>query len=186
MESTHETASTDKQRTVLEAVAEMIVARGIGVGERLPPELDLARDLGAARSTVREALKAWQGMGVVSRNKGAGTVLRVPISGKSMQVRRPIEAEACRLAALRANDRQRTEIIHRAMTGGRRITAFTMRSTMLQETRCSSNWWISCSTHFTRSIATRSGHRSLGPLRFGCICRWPRRSATAIQTGQWR
>lgn len=70
-------------------------------------------------------------MGVVSRNKGAGTVLRVPISGKSMQlplsialeadsllrtleVRRPIEAEACRLAALRANDRQRTEIIHRA------------------------------------------------------------------------
>ena len=114
MESTHETASTDKQRTVLEAVAEMIVTRGIGVGERLPPELDLARDLGVARSTVREALKAWQGMGVVSRNKGAGTVLPVPISGKSMQVRRPIEVEACRLAALRANDRQRAEIIHRA------------------------------------------------------------------------
>lgn len=130
MDRSPQGSSSDKQRAVLDAVAEMIVARGLGVGDRLPPELDLARDLGVGRSTVREAMKSWQGMGIVTRNKGAGTVLRVALSGRPMQLplsisleadsllrtleaRRPIEAEACRLAALRADDRQRHEILHR-------------------------------------------------------------------------
>lgn len=119
-----------KPREVLDAVAEMIVARGIGVGDRLPPELDLARDLGVGRSTVREALRSWQSMGIVTRNKGAGTILRVPISGQSRQyplsisleaqsllrtleVRRPLEVDAARLAAIRADDRQRHQIMDR-------------------------------------------------------------------------
>ncbi|MAQ82213.1 FadR/GntR family transcriptional regulator [Psychromarinibacter halotolerans] len=119
-----------KPREVLDAVAEMIVARGIGVGDRLPPEIELARELGVGRSTVREALRSWQSMGIVTRNKGAGTVLRAPISAQSMQfplsisleaqslmrtleVRRPLEVDSARLAAVRADERQRHEIMTR-------------------------------------------------------------------------
>lgn len=117
-----------KPREVLDAVAEMIVAQGIKVGDRLPAEVELARQLGVGRSTVREALRAWQSMGIVTRNKGAGTVLRAPISAQSMrfplsisleaeslqrtlEVRRPLEIDAARLAAVRANERQRHEIM---------------------------------------------------------------------------
>ncbi|PZX14354.1 GntR family transcriptional regulator [Palleronia aestuarii] len=125
--------SSGKQRDVLEAIAEMIVSRGIGVDDRLPPELELARELGVGRSTVREAMKAWQGMAIVTRNKGAGTVLRVPIVPsaerlplsisleaqsliRTLEVRRPLEIEAARHAAVRADERARHRIMDRMYT----------------------------------------------------------------------
>lgn len=122
-----------KTREVLDAVAAMIVERGIGVGDRLPPEVELARQLGVGRSTVREALQSWQSMGIVTRNKGAGTILRVEIGERSVQfplsieleakslrrvleVRRPLECDAARLAAIRATARQRHEVMDRVYT----------------------------------------------------------------------
>ncbi|WP_315900706.1 MULTISPECIES: FadR/GntR family transcriptional regulator [Mameliella] len=121
-------SGTGKAREVLNRIAEMIAENGIGVGDRLPPETELAKALGVGRSTVREALQAWQSLGIVTRNKGAGTVLRAPITTSSLhlpiaitleaqslqrmlEVRRPLEADAVRLATLRATDRQRHEIM---------------------------------------------------------------------------
>lgn len=123
---------TAKQRDVLDALVGMIEARRLGVGDRLPPEMELARELGVGRSTVREALRSWQSMGIVTRNKGAGTVLAAEISGRSMQlplsvnleaesllrtlaVRRPLEVEAVKLAARNATERDRHEITGRML-----------------------------------------------------------------------
>lgn len=123
---------TTKQRDVLDALLEMIEARQLGIGDRLPPEMELARTLGVGRSTVREALRSWQDMGIVTRNKGAGTVLAAEISGRSMQlplsvsleaesllrtlaVRRPLEIEAVRLAARNATERDRHAITGRML-----------------------------------------------------------------------
>ncbi|WP_241524121.1 FadR/GntR family transcriptional regulator [Oceaniglobus indicus] len=118
-----------KKRAVIDALSEMIAARGLQQGDRLPSELDIARDLSVARSTVREALGAWQVMGIVQRNKGAGTILMAPVCNtgglsltleaeslrRMLEVRRPLEAEAARLAARRADDRARHDITGRML-----------------------------------------------------------------------
>ena len=117
-------------RGVLDALIEMIEVANLQVGDRLPPEIELAQRLNVGRSTIREALKAWQGMGIVVRNKGAGTTLAAEISKTSIQipmtlkveaesllrthaVRRPLEIEAVKIATSLANDQQRKVIIAR-------------------------------------------------------------------------
>lgn len=110
-------------RDVLDALSRMVERAGLGIGDRLPPEIELAERLGIGRAKVREALIAWQNMGIVTRNKRAGTVLAAEVSTKAIQipltlkleaesllrthaVRRPLELEAVHLAARHANDRQ--------------------------------------------------------------------------------
>jgi GntR family transcriptional repressor for pyruvate dehydrogenase complex len=97
------------------------ILRGIiKPGERFPPERDLAAMLKVSRSSLRQALKALQVMGVLDVTQGSGTylaksaeaVLRepqdllVPLRGISFaelyEARRAMEAEAAASAALRA------------------------------------------------------------------------------------
>ncbi|UWR90154.1 FadR/GntR family transcriptional regulator [Phaeobacter inhibens] len=102
-------------RDVLEALTYMIEVDGLGIGDRLPPEVDIARQLGIGRAKVREALTAWQNMGIVTRNKKAGTrlatevvsnAIHLPVTVKleaesllrTHAVRRPLEIETVRLA----------------------------------------------------------------------------------------
>jgi GntR family transcriptional regulator len=52
------------------------IARGkIGPGGQLPPEPQLAGELGVSRPTLREALRSLQDEGLVTRSRGAGTFL---------------------------------------------------------------------------------------------------------------
>lgn len=116
-----------RKQDVAASLIELIGREGIGPGERLPPEIELARRLGVGRSTIRETLRAWQDTGIVTRNKGAGTTLMVDVT-RSVQVpltlrleaesllrtqgvRRPLEIEAARLAARLATDAQRATIL---------------------------------------------------------------------------
>ena len=119
-------------RDVIDDLVSLIAERGLGPGDRLPPELELARTLGVGRSKLREALAAWQRMGIVIRNKGAGTMLAAPISGRplalplsvsleaesllrTLAVRRPLEIEAVRLAADRSLPSDRDRIMARML-----------------------------------------------------------------------
>ena len=118
-------------RNVLEALSLMIERAGLRVGDRLPPEVDIAIKLNVGRSKVREALVAWQNMGIVTRNKKAGTRLAAEVSSNSIHmpvtlkleaesllrthaVRRPLEIEAVRIAALRVTEQQARVILARA------------------------------------------------------------------------
>lgn len=87
------------------------------VGTKLPAETALAKTLGVGRSTVREALRALTGAGLVQPRQGAGvfviatepaedwgTRLRQSAITDIYEVRMLIEAEAAQLAA-----RRRTE-----------------------------------------------------------------------------
>lgn len=117
-------------RDVMDTLAELVEVAGLKVGDRLPPEVELARKLGVSRSKVREALTSWQKMGIVTRNKGAGTVLSAEVSRDAVHmpltlkieaesllrthaVRRPLEIEAAKLAARNASAQQRREIVAR-------------------------------------------------------------------------
>lgn len=97
------------------------VLRGVvRPGERLPPERDLAALLNVSRSSLRQALKALQVMGVLEVKQGSGNYLSasaehilrepanllVPLRGISFgelyEARRAMEAEAAACAASRA------------------------------------------------------------------------------------
>lgn len=116
---------------MINALIVMIEQAHLQVGDRLPPEQALASRLGVGRSTIREALKAWQSMGIVTRNKGAGTVLAAEVTSNSVHVpitlkleaesllrtngvRRPLEVESVRLASQLATRKQRKLIRQRA------------------------------------------------------------------------
>ncbi|RFU36503.1 FadR family transcriptional regulator [Actinomadura logoneensis] len=87
------------------------------VGTRLPGETTLARDLGVGRSTVREAVRALAGAGLLESRQGSGVYvlalepvtswdvkLRQASVADVFEVRTLLEVEAARLAATRRDD----------------------------------------------------------------------------------
>jgi GntR family transcriptional repressor for pyruvate dehydrogenase complex len=112
---------------VLDALAEMVERSGLTIGDRLPPEVSLAATLGVGRSTIREALNRWEGLGIIRRRRGDGTYLSarvqtsrglvptmVRLEGEAllrlMEIRRTLENDVVRKATRNATDEQRREI----------------------------------------------------------------------------
>ena len=58
-------------RKVATALLGRITDRTISAGERLPPEMELARQFGVHRGTVREALRELESNGVLKRERGS-------------------------------------------------------------------------------------------------------------------
>ncbi|MEU6766098.1 FCD domain-containing protein [Streptomyces sp. NPDC046853] len=104
------------------------------VGSKLPGETTLAKELGIGRSTVREALRALAGAGLVKARQGAGvfviatqpvadwpTRLRRAAVTDVYEVRMLVEVQAARLAALRRTEDDITAM--RAALEGRRAAS---------------------------------------------------------------
>lgn len=104
------------------------------VGTRLPGETTLARELGVGRSTVREALRALAGAGLVRPRQGAGvfviatapetdwpTRVRRAAVTEVYEVRMAVEVHAARLAADRRTAQDVTAL--EAALAGRRAAA---------------------------------------------------------------
>jgi GntR family transcriptional regulator, transcriptional repressor for pyruvate dehydrogenase complex len=58
-------------RKVATAIGARILDRSLREGDRLPPEMELARQFGVNRSTVREALRELESNGLVMRRPGS-------------------------------------------------------------------------------------------------------------------
>jgi GntR family transcriptional regulator, transcriptional repressor for pyruvate dehydrogenase complex len=120
-----------EQRTrgaaVLDALADMVDRAGLEIGDRLPPEVSLAEQLGVGRSTIREALNRWEGLGMIRRRRGDGTYLSarvqsvkgpvptmIRLEGEALlrliEVRRALECAVVQQAARNATTRQKAEI----------------------------------------------------------------------------
>jgi GntR family transcriptional repressor for pyruvate dehydrogenase complex len=112
---------------VLDALAEMVERAGLKIGDRLPPETSLATSLGVGRSTIREALNRWEGLGIIRRRRGDGTYLAarvqtsrglvptmVRLEGEALlrllEIRRTLENDVVRKATRNATRKQREEI----------------------------------------------------------------------------
>ncbi len=113
---------------VLDALAEMVERAGLKIGDRLPPEVSLAASLGVGRSTIREALNRWEGLGIIRRRRGDGTYLAarvqtsrglvptmVRLEGEALlrllEIRRTLENDVVRKATQHATGKQRAEIM---------------------------------------------------------------------------
>lgn len=70
-------------RKVASALLDRITRRALNPGERLPPEMELARQFGVHRGTVREALRELETNGVLKRERGS----------KLMMVTRPTRGD---------------------------------------------------------------------------------------------
>jgi GntR family transcriptional repressor for pyruvate dehydrogenase complex len=112
---------------VLDALADMVERSGLKIGDRLPPEVSLAATLGVGRSTIREALNRWEGLGIIRRRRGDGTYLSarvqtsrglvptmVRLEGEAllrlMEIRRTLENDVVRKATINATPAQRRQI----------------------------------------------------------------------------
>ncbi|WP_326697539.1 FCD domain-containing protein [Streptomyces sp. NBC_01754] len=115
----------------VEHLRERITGGTWPVGTKLPGETTLAASLGVGRSTVREALRALSGAGLVRSRQGAGvfvvateatedwsTQLRRAAVTDVYEVRVLIEVEAAQLAARRRTDED-VLALDAALTGRR-------------------------------------------------------------------
>jgi GntR family transcriptional regulator len=65
---------------------------------RLPSEPELARRMGVSRATLREAMRSFEGQGLIRRRQGVGTfvVAQVPVIDSGLEVLESIESIAQR------------------------------------------------------------------------------------------
>src|SRR3954466_1029105 len=61
---------------VAEQIQKLIAEGSLNPGDRLPPERELATRFGVARSSIRDAVRTLEVMGILEPRQGAGTVVR--------------------------------------------------------------------------------------------------------------
>lgn len=112
----------------------LIESRQLQPGDRLPGERRLVESLGVSRTSVREALRSLEGMGLIEVKAGKGAYVKQPISEfvestlphpllvdrdtlkKLYELREIIETGAATIAALKATEED-LQIMHRAVEG---------------------------------------------------------------------
>jgi GntR family transcriptional repressor for pyruvate dehydrogenase complex len=107
---------------VVSQIQTWIAENGVGVGDRLPPERELATRLGVSRATISQALVAMEVAGMVSVRHGDGVILMEPAGSTKVinalrqhaqQIPEIIEAREAletKLAALAAHRRSEQDL----------------------------------------------------------------------------
>lgn len=108
-------------RAVLDRVEQDLLAGRIGPGDRLPPERDLAAQLGVGRSTVREALRVLEVLGLIRTGTGSGPtsgamVVTTPTGGMAALLRLQLAAQGFALPDLVATRLLLEEATARALS----------------------------------------------------------------------
>jgi len=63
-------------QSVQDAIRAFILDNKLRAGDPLPPETDLARQLGVSRNSVREAVKSLESLGILETRRGSGLFVR--------------------------------------------------------------------------------------------------------------
>jgi DNA-binding FadR family transcriptional regulator len=78
MEATRPFRGPALNRAIRDYILGFIATERLSAGDSLPSETRLAQDLGVARNSVREAIKALQSLGIVEVRHGEGIFVREP------------------------------------------------------------------------------------------------------------
>ncbi|ETA80161.1 FadR/GntR family transcriptional regulator [Youngiibacter fragilis] len=114
--------------TVIDQIKDMIISGELKKGDRLPPERDLVDTLHVSRTSIREALRALQIIGLVECRQGGGNFIREsfednliePLSLmfvlqnsrnlELIELRKSIEVQMAALAAVKIGDDELGEL----------------------------------------------------------------------------
>ena len=120
--------STKVYEQVIEQIKEMIVSGKLKKGDRLPPERELVEHLQVSRTSIREAIRALQIIGLVECKQGGGNFIKEsfenslfePLSimfvlqnskpEEILELRKIVEVETAALAAEKIKDKELKEI----------------------------------------------------------------------------
>ncbi|WP_304598469.1 FadR/GntR family transcriptional regulator [Homoserinimonas sp. OAct 916] len=99
------TADQRAWRIVLETIERDLLSGALKPGDRLPGERALAAELGVGRSSVREALRVLEVLGLVRTNTGSGPlagamIVATPAGGMSQLMRLQVAATGFPVAAI--------------------------------------------------------------------------------------
>ncbi len=110
---------------IVEQIQEMILAGELQAGDKLPSERDMAETFEASRSSIREAVRSLEILGIIESRQGEGNYIRgasgtqwlEPLSvmfklnggtfDEILEMRQILECEAARLAAERIDEDQK-------------------------------------------------------------------------------
>src|SRR5881409_3349557 len=113
---------------VAEQIQKLVAEGSLKPGDRLPPERELATRFGVARSSIRDAVRTLEVMGILEPRQGTGTVVRdlsadslvVPLASvltrkremvaELLDVRRIIEPALAARAARNASEEEVAEL----------------------------------------------------------------------------
>lgn len=113
---------------IVDNLVKRIAEKELRSGDKLPPELELARNLGVSRNSLREAFKRLASLGVLEVRQGEGTFVKNPsvsstlraitpllrLDGQDLQelfeARVYLEKGTARLAALRIDSEELAEL----------------------------------------------------------------------------
>jgi GntR family transcriptional repressor for pyruvate dehydrogenase complex len=104
-----------ERNQVAERVQTLLEEREVEPGDRLPPERQLAAELGVSRSTLREGLRRLVDLGIVEARQGSGTYVAPLDLDDLLEARLQLEPYAARLAA-RRRGQQDLARLDRALT----------------------------------------------------------------------
>lgn len=98
------------RKQVAERVQALLEEREVAPGDRLPPERQLAVELGVSRSTLREGLRRLVDLGIVEARQGSGTYVAPLDLDDLLEARLQLEPYAARLAARRRKAKDVTRL----------------------------------------------------------------------------
>ena len=124
------------QQTAERLYSRIVLEKGLTAGEKLPNEVELARELGVSRATLREAIRTLTAQGVLEVRRGKGTFVAQQVAEMDdfgfssleqirgqlrdlFELRAIFEPQAARLACVRATEQELAEIL----TQGERVAA---------------------------------------------------------------
>ena len=76
--------TTNISKLVMESIKQALLRRSLQPGDRLPTETELCESLGVGKSSVREAIKMLEVLGVVETRQGEGTYIAKKIAETSV------------------------------------------------------------------------------------------------------
>ena len=118
------------QQTAQRLYGRIVAEGGLAPGDKLPNELDLSRELGVSRTTLREAVRMLVAQGVLEVRRGKGTFVSARVEDIDdfgftglrrvkgqlrdlFELRSIFEPQAARLACRRATAEERADILAR-------------------------------------------------------------------------
>ena len=128
MAELREVRKARRYEQVAEQIQRLIIRGVLKPGDRLPPERELTRKFGVARSSIRDAIRTLEVMGILEPRQGHGTVVReisadslvVPLASVLMRkremiaelvdVRRMIEPALAGRAAVNATEEELAQL----------------------------------------------------------------------------